>query len=171
MENKKSAMATITYWSADFEPLAKPLQGSNLLKWVKQAEKRIFPRNEILDFDVELKKHNTELTLVLEGDSPSNPTALIAYAVFARHKRTSLLHKVCVLEKHRRRGIARAMLEMQKKKLRRHGGEAIKLWVDEAREPARRLYAGVGFQEVDRLEDYYAPRRTGIQMMLSLLPT
>lgn len=137
---------------------------------MKHAEKRTFPRTEVFDFDTELKKHNTELVIVLDEALLPNSTALIAYAVYARHKKTVLLHKVCVLEKYRRQGVATRILETQKERLGCRSCESIQLWVDEKRKPAISLYAGLGFMEVDRMEDYYAPGRTGIRMLLSLPP-
>lgn len=163
-------MAKITYWSSDFEPLANPGLQKLILNWVMRAEKKVFPHNEIFEFDSELKKHNTGLMIILDEKLLPNPLALIAYLVQASYKKTTLLHKVCVLEKHRRHGMARRMLRLQIGKLESRGYCIIKLWVDEKREPARSLYAEMGFTEVDRVKDYYGPGRTGIQMELSLRP-
>lgn len=161
-------MAKITYWSSNFEQLANPGLQKLILNWVMHAEKKLFPRNEIFDFDSELKKHNTDLMIILDETLLPNPIALIAYLVHASYKKTALLHKVCVLEKHRRHGMARRMLQLQIGKLEARGFGVIKLWVDEKREPARSLYTEMGFTEVGRVKDYYAPGRTGIQMDLSL---
>lgn len=161
-------MAMITCWSSDLKRLENLTANKDLLTWVKRAEKRTFPRNEVFDFDAELKKHNTELMIILDEALLPDPTALIAYSVHARYKQTVLLHKVCVLEKYRRLGMARRILELQKERLGSRNCESIQLWVDEERKPAVCLYAGLGFKEVDRLEDYYALGRTGIRMLLSL---
>lgn len=163
-------MAKITYWSPDFEQLANPVLRKPILNWVMHAEKKLFPRNEVFDFDSELKKHNTDLIIVLDEKLLPNPIALIAYLVHASYKKTALLHKVCVLEKHRRHGMARRMLQLQIGKLESRGYGVIKLWVDENREPARSLYTEMGFKELDRVGGYYAPGRAGIQMALSLRP-
>lgn len=160
-------MATVTCWSSDLKRSESPTSNENLVSWVKLAEKRAFPRHEAFAFDTELKKHNTELMIILDETLLPSSTALIAYSVYARHKRTVLLHKVCVLEKYRRQGVARRMLEIQKERLGCNC-DSIQLWVDEKRKPAICLYAGLGFKEVDRLEDYYAPGRTAIRMLLSL---
>lgn len=161
-------MAMITCWSSDLKRLENLTSTKDLLTWVKHAEKRVFPRNEVFDFDAELKKHNTELMIILDEALLPNSAALIAYSVLAHHKRTVLLHKVCVLDNYRRQGVARRILELQKERLGCRNCESIQLWVDEKRKPAVCLYAGLGFKEVDRLEDYYAPGRTGIRMLLSL---
>lgn len=162
-------MAKITCWSPDFEQLTNPLPRKLMLNWVMHAEKKLFPHNEVFNFDSELKKHNTDLTIILDETLLPNPIALIAYLVNASYKKTALFHKVCVLEKHRRHGVARRMLQLQIGKLGSRGYGVIKLWVDEKREPARSLYTEIGFKEVNRVKDYYAPGRTGIQMVLSLL--
>lgn len=164
-------MAKITCWSPDFKQLTNAVPQKLMLNWVMHAEKKLFPRNEIFDFDSELKKRNTDLMIILDETLLPNPVALIAYLVNGSYRKTALLHKVCVLEKHRRHGVARKMLQLQIKKLESRGYGVMKLWVDEKREPARSLYTEMGFKEVDRVEDYYAPGRTGIQMALSLLPS
>lgn len=164
-------MATMTYWSSDLSRLNSLAPNKNVVTWVKQAEKRTFPHNEAFNFDVELKKQNTELMITLDEGLLPNPGALIAYLVFSRHKNTALLHKVCVLEKHRRQGVARRMLRILIERLKSRNCENVKLWVDEKRVAAKCLYTALGFKQVDRLEDYYAPGRTGVQMMRSLLIT
>lgn len=162
-------MATITCWSVNFtkqpDTNISRSQASNL---VKCAERRVFPRTEALDLDVELRKSNTDLMIILDENTVTRMNKLVAYIVCSRHKKLVLLHKVCVLEVYRRRGIARRMIEMQKGKFRDQGCEKMQLWVDEKRMPARRLYAALGFLEMSRVEDYYAPCRTGIQMAILL---
>ncbi|KAL9061015.1 MAG: hypothetical protein Q9206_000774 [Seirophora lacunosa] len=56
-------MATYTFWSLDsYECLKLKKQDIiSIVDQVKHAEKKNFPRNEVLDFDTELKKRNTEL--------------------------------------------------------------------------------------------------------------
>ena len=142
---------------------------AKVLPHIRQAEKKCFPRSEVLDFDVELKKRNTELVVALDDCRHAEHTKdhlLVGYMLIARTQRTALLHKICVLEEYRHRGIAKAMLLKLKSKLSSRGCDDIQLWVDESREPARALYNGIGFEEVDRVEDYYSPRRAGIKMIL-----
>lgn len=156
-------MATITFWSTDFQQLTIPKSKvSNLLTQVKRAEKKIFARNEMLDFDLELQKRNTNLAIVLDCSSLSGVAAVASYLLYARTQKTVLLHKVCTLESYRRQGIAKALVQMHLNRLK---GQKIHLWVDEANVPARYLYASVGFDGVDRVEDYYCPGRNGIRMI------
>lgn len=165
-------MAAINCLSLDLYGLVKaPPPRTDIITWVKHAERRNFPRNEAFDFDTELTKRNMELIVLLDESLFPNSKALIAYLVFARNQRTALLHKMCVLEEHRRQGIATRILKVQIEKLRSQNCSRILLWVDEMRMPARRLYAGLGFNDLDRMEDYYAPGRVGVRMILSLLPS
>ncbi len=160
-------MATFTFWSTDFaQQLDIPkYKVDNLLTQVKRAEKKIFAHNEVLDFDLELKKRNTNLAIVLDCSSLSGVAAVASYLIYARTQKTVLLHKVCTLEDYRRRGIAKALVQMHLNRLKGQGCQKIYLWVDEANIPARYLYASVGFDGVDRVEDYYCPGRNGIRMI------
>jgi len=160
-------MATFTFWSTDFaQQLDIPkYKVDNLLTQVKRAEKKIFAHNEVLDFDLELKKRNTNLAIVLNCSSLSGVAAVASYLIYARTQKTVLLHKVCTLEDYRRRGIAKALVQMHLNQLKGQGCQKIYLWVDEANIPARYLYASVGFDGVDRVEDYYCPGRNGIRMI------
>ena len=146
-----------------------PPPRTEIVAWVKQAERRNFPRNEAFHFDRELKKRNAELIVILDESLYPNSKAVIAYLVVTRIQRMALLHKICVMEEHRRQGIARKILKLQIEKLRSRNCERVLLWVDEIRMPARCLYAGLGFKNSDRLEHYYGPGRNGIQMTLSLM--
>lgn len=160
-------MATFTFWSTDStQQLDIPkYKVDSLLTQVKRAEKKIFARNEALDFALELKKRNTHIAIVLDYSSLSGVAAVAAYLVYARSQKTVLVRKVCTLEDHRRRGIAKALVKMHLNRLKGQGCHRFQLWVDEANVPARCLYASVGFDETDRVEDYYAPGRNGIMMV------
>lgn len=163
-------MSTFTFWPLDFKEqlkLTKPRM-SLILRQIKHAEKRLFPRNEALDFDQELKKRNAELIAVLECIEASSVPIVAAYAVFVHTPPLALLHKVCVLERYRRRGIAAQMLSVYHQSLARRGCGKVQLWVDEQRIAARHLYENLGFEEVGRLENYYGPHRTAIRMLLQL---
>lgn len=160
-------MATITLYMLDLSPVPA-VDKHNALAQVVRAEKKAFPKTEVFDFDRELRKRNTELICLLDFVNTNKAYTVAAYLVYVRIQRTTLLHKICVLEKHRRQGLARKLLRKLKDELKGRGCEEMQLWVDEARQPARSLYANTGFEEVDRVEDYYAPGRTGIKMVLKL---
>ena len=163
-------MATLKFWSLDATQQLYPSKSTqgNLLIQVKRAEKHIFARNEVFDFDLALKKRNANLAIILDNPSEPEFAAVAAYLIYIHAQRTVLLHKVCVLEDYRRCGIAKANLNMCLNSLRGKGCQKAQLWVDEANVPARCLYASVGFADIDQVEDYYAPGRTGIKMIYNL---
>lgn len=138
------------------------------LAQVVRTEKKAFPKNEVFDFVRELRKRNTELICLLDLANADELPTVAAYLVYVRVQRTTLLHKICVLEGYRRQGLARKILQKLQGELKSQGCEEVQLWVDEGRKPARSLYASTGFEEVDRVENYYARGRTGIKMALKL---
>jgi ribosomal protein S18 acetylase RimI-like enzyme len=173
-----SGSITITQ-NLEFAPIEISLRNHGalaLLKHVKRAEKKAFPANEAFDFDMELTKRNTQLFCVLNRKNRNNPgggspeeagNAVVGYLVIARTGRTALLHKICVLPQYQRKGIGKWMLGKAIEGLKGRGCESVKLWVDQERLAARRLYMGCGFEETDVVEDYYAPGRTGVKMALT----
>ena len=140
-----------------------------LIHQVQHAEKKTFPRREAMDFSSELQKRNMDLVVIFDdtGAVALAKPKLVAYLVFVHLKAGNavLLHKVCVSEDYRGRGIAKTILETQADRLKRQGCDKIQLWVDEGNVPARRLYNGLGLEEVSRVKDYYAVGRAGIQML------
>lgn len=160
-------MATISIfcfpsWSHTSTPNA------HLLDQVKRAERKTFPRNEVFDFETELLKHNVQMTIVAQDAPAQGQTDLVAYSVVTRVHSTALLHELCVLEQHRRRGIGYQLLHLLCPRVSASGCFRMQLWVDEEREAARKLYSKVGFEETQRIDGYYAPRRNGIKMVLLL---
>lgn len=143
-----------------------------LIHQAQHVEKKTFPRREAMDFSIELQKRNMDLVIVIDDASvcaPARPK-LVAYMVFVHLKAGNavLLHKICVSEDYRRRGIASAILETQAERLKKQGCTKIQLWVDEGNVSARQLYKVLGLAEVSKLNDYYAVGRTGIQMLWKL---
>ena len=163
-------MGTITVLDHSMRTVDKESRPSNLIDQVRRAERKTFPRDEAMDFDLELKKCNTELIIVLaaEESAADHKLSLAGCLVYARLHGIALLHKVCVLEGYQRHGIARRMLSRLTDKLQGQGCERLQLWVDEARKPARALYEAMDFKTSDRATDYYGPGRTGIKMILEL---
>lgn len=146
---------------------------ASILDMITRIEKRTFPPSEAFDFSISLwkKKPNTRviygtLATCTPGDNASN--TVIAYAVYVRMKGTALLHKVCIAEPYRRKGFGKVLMEYVIQRLRKEGCWEVHLWVDRERGPARRLYAGCGFEKRESVVDYYGPGRTGIKMILDL---
>ncbi|KAF3480280.1 acetyltransferase [Arthroderma uncinatum] len=141
---------------------------------ISRIERRTFPTSEAMQFDVSLwrKKPNTRViygkTTMAAAAATSMTSKVIAYAVYVRVKEKALLHKICVEGGHRGQGLGRQMMVYIEDRLRREGCQAVHLWVDAARTPARRLYSSRGFEETETVDDYYGRDRTGIKMVLDL---
>lgn len=161
-----SIMAT-TVLSLDLHKSPKSDQ-QDILEPVKHAERKTFPRNEAFDFDLELKKRNTELIIVMDDSEPSSSPKVAAYAVYAHTQSLTMLHKLCVKEDFRLRGIARRLLLSQHQMLLLLGCSQVALWVNKERVPARQLYLSIGFVEVRRLGNYCGLNRTAVRMVLHL---
>ena len=157
--------ATVSVYSLSiWEPLTVPL--AQVLPQVGKTERKTFPHREAMAFESELQKPNFELTLIVD-EMPAQPR-LVAYAGITRTRGTALLHKLCVVEEMRNQGIATKTLAFAIKKLEIQGCDGVQLWVDEFRESAKHLYDKFGFNVVRKVEDYYAPGRNGLRMILRL---
>lgn len=139
-----------------------------VIKQVATVEKKTFPTSEAFDFASELRKKNTNMILAFKN---ANHDGLLGYLVYVRMKRLVLLHKICVVQQERGRGVGKCLIHSLRLQLEVQGGcQNIQLWVDEDRAPARALYKSTGFGQVDRCEDYYGPGRNGLKMQLSIEP-
>lgn len=132
---------------------------------VAKLEKKIFPSSEAFDYGVELKKKNIGLILASREESQE----LVGYLVFQRQKGLAWLHKLAVIEQERGKCIARCLVDSLCQQMKKGGCRTIVLWVDEARNPARALYASCGFEQIERLADYYGPGRTALKMELAMV--
>jgi ribosomal protein S18 acetylase RimI-like enzyme len=137
-----------------------------LAEKVAKLERKVFPAIEHFNYDVELKKKNTGLLLVFKGDDTDE--RLIAYLVYQRMKRLAWLHKLCVIEQERGRGLGKALVCCFRQQMEKGGCSTIFLWVDESRKPARALYKSCGFQQAECRPDYYGPERTALKLELEL---
>ncbi|RPA95592.1 acyl-CoA N-acyltransferase [Choiromyces venosus 120613-1] len=153
------------------KPPAKKLRDSSdpLLRSVKQVEKRTFPTGEFFNFDSELAKRTTHFYCALrESAGGSKGSELYGYIVFVRSKLVTRIHKVCVVEGQRGKGVGKWMMGLVLAELRKGGAEKVDLWVDTDREAARRLYLSCGFEEKETVNDYYSAGRHGIRMEVTL---
>ena len=161
-------MADLVFFNLGFAALAPSAVPHDGIDQVKRIEKRTFPKGEAMDFDMELKKRNAELMLILDDASDDQYTHVVGYMLSARNHGVTLLHKVCVVEGYQRRGIARSMIKKLLKKVESQGCERIQLWVDFQNAPAISLYTSLRFKDYDRSRDYYGPGRHGLQMIQEL---
>lgn len=153
----------------------KQNEALDILAQISRVERKTFPTAEVFDFNTQLwkKKPNTRVIYAIGASivgsvAPSQPLALVAYAVYVRQKGVALLHKICVIEPLRGTGIGRKLIEYIRERLEKEGCHYIQLWVDDARKTALALYTRCGFQERESVPNYYAPGRTGIRMVLDL---
>ena len=144
-----------------FSPKAR----SVVIEQVAKIERKTFPSSEVFDFDAELKKRNTRLMLAVGEGMPEK---VVGYLVYVRVGKLALMHKICVIREESGKGVGRCLILSLRQLLEKGGCDSVQLWVDEARKPARALYDSCGFQQTDRLLDYYGPGRTGLKMQLSV---
>jgi ribosomal protein S18 acetylase RimI-like enzyme len=137
----------------DFNTLSSKERPSYAAK-VAKLERKVFPKDEGFVYEVELKKNDAD--------------QLVAYLVYQRMKRVIWLHKLCVVEQERQKGIGRCLIHALRHQMEKGGGESIQLWVDEHRVPARALYNACGFRQVEVRPAYYAPGRAGLKLELSI---
>jgi ribosomal protein S18 acetylase RimI-like enzyme len=131
---------------------------------IAKLERKVFSKDEGFDYDVELKKKNVGVLLALKGDS----NQVVAYLVYQRMKRVVWLHKLCVVEQERKKGIGRCLVHDLRHQMEKGGSESIQLWVDEHNGPARALYEACEFSQVEIRPAYYAPGRAGLKMELPI---
>lgn len=144
--------------SASLTPKERVAVGEQVAK----LERKNFPSSEGFDYDVELRKKSIGLLVAYRESAPN---VVVAYLVYQRMKRVTWLHKLCVIEDERRKGIGRCLLRHL---MESRGGESIQLWVDEHRIPAKALYDSLGFSQVEHRPDYYAPGRSALKMELAV---
>ncbi|KAL6166139.1 hypothetical protein ACJQWK_07499 [Exserohilum turcicum] len=147
---------------SSYQPKLRPALADKVAK----LEKKIFPAIEHFNYDVELKKKNTGLLLVFKEDDAEK---LVAYLVYQRMKRLAWLHKLCVVEQERGKGIAKALIHSFRASMEKGGCDTIFLWVDESRQPARALYTACGFQQSERRPHYYGPGRNALKLELAIV--
>ena len=148
---------------------SKEPESSWLLNCVKRTEKETFPTAEVFHFDSELAKRTTSFYCAyIHSPGSTPPYQLCGYIVYLRTKVLTRIHKVCVVERHRRQGIGKFMMQKVIEDLKRSRASQVDLWVDEERKPARALYKACGFMEQETVKNYYGNGRTGIRMKLEL---
>jgi len=140
-----------------------PTERARLAEQVTRLEKRVFPAIEHFNYGIELKKKNVGLIVAIKR---SDPNRVVAYLVYQRMKRLAWLHKLCVVEQEREKGLGKRLILALCAQMRRGGCQSIHLWVDESREPARALYASCQFKQCERRQDYYSNGRSALRLVL-----
>ena len=87
------------------------------------------------------------------------PEKLAGYIIYADATEDAELHRIAVLPEYRRQGLGRKLVEEMLRRIaakeKTAGKKRIFLEVRAENTPAIRLYAGCGFQEIDRRRHYY----------------
>lgn len=91
---------------------------------------------------------------------------LVGYLLILFHRGTRLarLYSIAVDPASRRRGIARALFQAGEARARERGAIHLRLEVSQNNAPAIALYRTLGFQEFDRLSDYYEDHSSALRM-------
>jgi [ribosomal protein S18]-alanine N-acetyltransferase len=111
------------------------------------------------------------MVLVAELET-ANPPQVVGFAAFYRLIDDVELRNLAVEPTHQRRGIARALVEQGGGKLRGTGVRRIFLEVRASNQPARELYASLGFRLLSSRKDYYQnPLKETLVLALDIAPS
>ncbi len=98
--------------------------------------------------------------------------AAVGYVLARRVLDESEILNLAVIPGHRRRGLARRLLEQSLALLRRDGIRQVFLEVRTSNQPAQLLYQGFGFRPMGLRPNYYrSPREDGLVLCLTFAPT
>lgn len=154
----------VVKWEVSDLRSLKGYQSLQILENVSRLEKKTFAANEAFDFGPRLLKQANARVYVAYSVTPGKST-LVGYAVAVNHKRTLLLHKMCVAGVSRRQGIGRLLMSTICGHAKGTSCVAIQLWVASSNLAARALYTSFGFEESSVVINYYCPGRSGVQML------
>jgi len=105
--------------------------------------------------------------LVLEGTwglGIEEGGLLLGFGLFYKVLDEWQVMTLCVLPQHRRRGIARSLLEEAKEAAKQEGARKLSLEVRESNVAARRLYVQTGFFQVGARKAYYRDGEDAVLM-------
>jgi ribosomal-protein-alanine N-acetyltransferase len=94
------------------------------------------------------------LILVAESKARMVPE-IVGFSAFYRIENESELWNIAVEPRHRRKGVARALLREARRRLSESGVHRLFLEVRESNRPAVELYRAFGFALLGRRKDYY----------------
>ena len=135
-------------------------------------EKRAFPRSDAWSHDdLRAEGGKKAALLLVAAADPASPSLPVAGYLAAAATGTSLhILRVATHPDARRKGVAsalvRAALSPDPTTTRRRRPLSATLHVDPLNEAALALYSRAGFKADARLEDYYAPGRPALRMIL-----
>ena len=129
-------------------------------------EKKCFAKHEAMDVAAEARGRGVTLLCASPLDEPGG---VVGFAVVQRSSIALSLTKLVVAPHRRRGGVGRALLAHAVAMARQARAQACTLHVDETNEPAKALYASLGFAVSGRRVDYYRAGRSALAMELSLV--
>ena len=140
---------------------------SDQLQKIISLEKKIFPKNEIMDMPREVSKRNTKV--VIATDSSNN--TLVGYLLYTMTSPEACVIKLAVSSSHRRQGIARMLLDASFVRIQSARLKGCCLHVDTTRDGAISLYESVGFKCEDLILNYYSEGRHAHHMIKQMCVT
>lgn len=147
----------------------KKTEAPTVLLQLAKLEKKCFQSYEAFLFDSKLIKQPNTLVLFLTDNALGSPARSIqAYAVCVRFRGAMLLHKICVSELWRGKGVGKYLMSQIMLRAKNMSCRSIELMVDESRIVARHLYSSCGFVELRYIQDYYRVGRHAFKMGLRL---
>ncbi len=110
-----------------------------------------------------LQEHGDSFFIAEEGSGKT-----VGYCLATRDGRFAHLISIAVLHEHRRKGVARALLQQLVEYLARHGVDELWLEVNAGNKEAIELYQRFGFLKMMILENYYSDGAHALRMRLGL---
>jgi ribosomal-protein-alanine N-acetyltransferase len=104
-------------------------------------------------FALALHAHDT-ICMIAEDGCADRP-ALVGYSILRRAADEAELLNLAVSQSHRRRGIGGTLLTRALDDARQFGARAVFLEVRTSNRVARAMYAGAGFEQTGRRQQYY----------------
>ena len=166
-------------------PRAFPNQvrfGLGLVERCGALERKCFAKHEAMDISAETKSRGSMLLCALapaaewpdvgalgaaaSGQPP--PPVVAGYLVLQRSSVAASIAKLVVAPARRRQGVGRRLLERAIALARQGRAQLCTLNVDAHNEPAKSLYASLGFRVVSTRPEYYCVGRDAHAMELQL---
>jgi ribosomal protein S18 acetylase RimI-like enzyme len=117
-----------------------------------------------LEVSHELRQDSVQVWMAVDSD----PMGLLVFRVIEDEVHVTDLVTAPL---HRRKGVARKLLDELVLRARTGGLSCIRLAVNEHNQPANQLYTSVGFSQVALVPDYYGPGASALMMELPLRRT
>jgi ribosomal-protein-alanine N-acetyltransferase len=98
----------------------------------------------------------------------SDREEIVGYGGIALNGESADIHTVAVVESHRRQGIAKRLMARLERWAKDNGAGEILLEMRVGNSEAKPLYESLGYREISKRKDYYAPGMDAIVMSKKL---